>query len=53
MKIKICFLHNTQGPGKFPDRWNKALTRLQETDIEILVETIRLEIEKVRCAPKT
>ncbi len=46
--FKKRFLHNTQGPGKFPDRWNKALTRLQETDIEILVETIRMEIEKGR-----
>ena len=32
--------------GTFADRWNKALTRLQETDIDILIETISMEIEK-------
>jgi len=44
--FRVRFLHGKQGKDTFSDRWDKALTRLQETDIEILVETISMEIDK-------
>lgn len=45
--FKLRFQRNTEvATGSFPDRWDKALTRLHETDIDVLIATIRLEIEK-------
>ena len=47
--FKVRFQHSKQGAGTFPDRWDKALKRLQATDVASLVERIRKEIEEAPC----
>lgn len=45
--FKVRFQRDDEiAAGSFPDRWDKALTRLHETDIDVLIETISMEIDK-------
>jgi len=39
------FTGNRQGPGTFSDRWDQALTRLENTDVAEFINVLRAHIE--------
>ncbi len=43
--FEVLFQGGRQGPETFTDRWNKALERLEKTDIEELIREIRAQID--------
>jgi len=40
------FQDSKHGPETFPDRWNKALDRLENTDVPALIRMIRMRIDE-------